>query len=461
MLDPKVKSCLDNRRRRHLEKLFELLRFAAIANNDDDQCPECAAWLAEYLREIGLDASVIPVRGGKDVVYAQGPIDRDKPTLLIYGHYDVQPPDPLDEWESDPFEPVVRDGNIRARGASDDKGQLFAHLMAIDAWMRATGQTPVNIKILIEGEEEIGSPSLEPFVVDNADLLSANAAVISDSAFFAPGIPSILTGLRGLAYVEISVKGPRADVHSGINGGLLTNPINALARIVAAMHDDTGRVTLPGFYDDVLTPSDQELADWGKLPFDQGACAEAMGVKCLGGGERGLPSLTRIWARPTLDANGIVGGYTGPGAKTIIPAEVTAKISMRLVPDQNPEKIAAGMQEFVAAHTPPGVKATVDLHSTGRPVLLNTSGPAIQAARAAMSEAFGRETTFIRCGASIPVTELFQRLLGLDAAMMGFGLPDDAPHSPNEKLALAQLHGGAVASAAFMAELAGRAWELK
>ena len=461
MVDPKVKARLDDHRDQHMEKLFELLRFAAIANNDDDQCPKCAAWLAEYLEQIGLSASIMPTDGGKDVVFAEGPADPDRPTLLIYGHYDVQPPDPLDEWLSDPFEPVVRDGNVYARGASDDKGQLFSHLMAIDAWLHAAGRTPVNIKVLVEGEEEIGSPSLEPFVRASAHLLSADAAVISDSAFFAPDVPSILTGLRGLAYVEISVKGPRADVHSGINGGLVANPINALARIVAAMHDDTGRVTLPGFYDAVLTPSDRELAEWDKLPFDRAGYAESMGAPSLGGGERDLPPLTRRWARPTLDANGIVGGYTGPGAKTIIPAEASVKISMRLVPDQDPEKIAAAMQQFIAANTPEGVTAEMSLHSTGRPVLLDAAGSAIQAARAAMSEAFGREATFIRCGASIPVTELFQRLLGLDAAMMGFGLPDDGPHSPNEKFALAHLHGGAVASAAFMAELADRACELK
>ncbi len=461
MLDEKVKAFLDSHRDRHVAALRELLRFAAIANNDDDQCSACAAWLADYMRRIGLSASVMPIEGGKDVVFAAGPAEPDKPTLLIYGHYDVQPGDPLDEWLSDPFTPAVRDGNIYARGASDDKGQLFAHLMAIEAWLQAIGRTPVNVKVLIEGEEEIGSPSLEPFIRDNAGLLAADAAVISDSAFFAPGAPSILTGLRGLAYFEVTVRGPAADVHSGINGGLVANPVNALARILAAMHDDAGRVTLEGFYDDVLAPADEELAAWDELPFDEAAYAESVGAASLGGGERGLPPLLRRWARPTLDANGISGGYAGPGAKTIIPAEACVKISMRLVPAQDPDKIAATMRQFVGVHTPPGVTAEVSLHSTGRPVLLDTAGPAIQAARAAMSEAFGREATFIRCGASIPVTELFQRLLGLDAAMMGFGLPDDAVHSPNEKFALAHLRGGAVAAAAFMAELADRANKLK
>ncbi len=461
MLQPDVKAYLENHRDEHVGKLFELLRFAAVANNDDDQCPACAAWLADCLAGLDMTASVIPVPEGKDIVFAHGPIDPAKPTLLIYGHYDVQPADPLDEWASDPFDAVVRDGNIYARGASDDKGQLFAHLMAVEAWLRAAGQTPVNIKVLIEGDEEIGSPSLESFIRDNADGLAADAAVISDSAFFAPDTPSILTGLRGLAYFELTVRGPKADVHSGINGGLLANPINALARMLAAMHDDAGRITLPGFYDDVLPVSDEQLAAWGALPFDEADYAASIGAPSLGGGERGLPPFTRRWARPTLDANGIAGGYAGPGAKTIIPAEASVKISMRLVANQDPEKIAVSMEQFVAENTPPGVTAEVHLHSTGRPVLLDTAGPVIRAAQAAMAEAFGREVTFIRCGASIPVTEMFQRLLGLDAAMMGFGLPDDSVHSPNEKFALAQLHGGAVASAAFMAELADRADELK
>ena len=455
MLDTTVRDYLSVNHQKHLTQLLDLLRFASIANNDDDQCDTCAAWLVDHLTGLGLEACRLPT-GGKEAVFAQSPIDPAKPTLLIYGHYDVQPADPIEQWHTDPFDPELRDGNIIARGSSDDKGQIFIHLMAVEAWQAATGQLPVNVKVLIEGEEEIGSPTLEAFVVEHKDLLAADAAVISDSAFFAPGIPSILTALRGLAYVELEVFGPKADLHSGIQGGVVANPVNALARLVAGLHDADGRVTVPGFYDDVIAPSDEELAAWDRLPFDEAAIAESMGLDSLGGGERALKPLMRRWGRPTLDVNGIIGGYTQAGAKTIIPASALAKISMRLVAHQDPERIVEGFRQYVAENTPPGVRAEVRLHSTGRPIRLDTSGPAIQAAQAAMTEAFGAETVFIGCGASVPVTELFQRLLGLDAAMMGFGLPDDNLHSPNEKFSLEQFRIGAVASAAFMGELPGR-----
>ena len=454
MLPAAVSEFLTTHRDRHLQELFELLRFASIANNDDDRCARCAAWLADHLRAIGLTARILP-SAGKDVVLAESGADPSLPTLLIYGHYDVQPPDPLDQWISEPFEPVLRDGNIVARGADDDKGQLFTHVMAMDAWQNCGGP-PVNIKVLIEGEEEIGSPSLESFMVEHQEALSADAAVISDSAFFAPGIPSILTGLRGLAYVEIETHGPGVDVHSGVHGGLVANPVNALATIIGAMHDDAGRVTLPGFYDDVVEPSEAECESWSDLPFDEADHAASVGVEALGGGEHYLPPLVRNWARPTLDVNGIIGGYTGVGAKTIIPASALAKISMRLVAHQDPDRIVDGIRQFVRQHTSPGIKTEVRLHSTGRPVLLRAGGVAIQAAKAALAEAFGREAVLIGCGASVPVTELIQRILGLDAAMMGFGLPDDNLHSPNEKFSLDQLARGAVASAAFMAELGAR-----
>ncbi|MHC4562312.1 MAG: dipeptidase [Planctomycetota bacterium] len=455
MVHHDVAHALQSRRDQHLEQFIELLRFASIANNDDDQCPACAAWLVNHLTDLGLAARTLPT-GGKDVVYAESDIDPDKPTLLIYGHYDVQPPDPLNQWLSDPFDPHIRDGNIYARGASDDKGQFLVHLMAIEAWQQAGGGLPMNVKVLLEGEEEIGSPSLESFMIDHADLFAADAAVVSDSAFYAAGVPSILTGLRGLAYVQLNVTGPAVDVHSGIYGGIVANPVNALAAMIGQMHDETGRVTLPGFYDDVAEPTDEEARAWETLDFDEAAYAKSVGARELGGGERHLPPLVRSWARPTLDVNGIIGGYTDPGAKTIIPAEAHAKISMRLVPHQDPRNIVEGVKEFVRTHTPPGVRVEIDIHSTAPPVLLKTDGVAIQAAQAAMTEAFGREAIFIRCGASVPVTELIQRTLGLDAAMMGFGLPDDNLHSPNEKFSLEHFCRGAVASAALMSELAAR-----
>ena len=455
MLDTKVHAYLNDHRDRHLSQLVELLRFASIANNDDDQCPRCVAWLVEYLSEIGLAARILPT-DGKDMVFAASPHKPGRPTLLIYGHYDVQPPDPLDQWTTDPFDPTIRDGNIYARGASDDKGQFLLHLQAVEAWLQATGDLPVNVTVLLEGEEEIGSPSLEPFVIAHKDLLSADAAVISDSAFFAPGVPSILTALRGLAYVELTLHGPKADVHSGLHGGVVANPVNALAAMIGAMHDTDGRVALPGFYDDLASPTEAELADWRALPFDEADLARSLGVAALGGGERDLPPLVRAWARPTLDVNGIVGGYTAPGAKTIIPSSATAKISMRLVADQDPQKITDGFRQFVRENIPAGIGAEVDIHSTARPVLVPTDGPAVQAAQAAMTEAFGRKAVFIRCGASVPVTEVVQRMLGLNAALMGFGLPDDNLHAPDEKLSLEHFHKGAIASAAFLGELAQR-----
>ncbi len=453
MLPTSVQEYLKSHRQEHLEKLFELLRIESIANRDDDGCDRAAQWLARHLSAIGLDARVAAT-AGKPCVLAEGHAGDDKPTVLIYGHYDVQPPEPLESWESPPFEPTVRDGAIYARGANDDKGQLFTHLMALEAFVKAGGGLPVNVKLLLEGEEEIGSPTLEPFLEAHKDQLSADAAVISDSAFFAEGVPSITYALRGLAYVELIVRGPTRDLHSGLYGGAVANPANALARMVGLMHDDAGRVTIPGFYDDVRPLGDDERLAWDELPFDEVALAHEAGVKTLAGGELGLPVLERMWARPTLDCNGIVGGYTEKGSKTIIPAEATAKISMRLVPDQRPEKIVEGFAQFVAEHVPPGLSVEVVVNAEASPVLLASDSPAMAAARDAYAEAFGCQPTLIRCGASVPVTEQIQRLLGIDAVMMGFGLPSDQLHSPNERFALAQLYQGAVASAAFLHNLA-------
>lgn len=456
MLNPAIKHYLDDHRERHLNQLCEFLRFASDANNNPEACSQCAKWLVAHLEHLGLTAQRLPT-GGQDVVFAQSEIDPAKPTLLIYGHYDVQPPDPLDEWLSEPFDPTVRDGNLYARGSSDDKGQLFVYLMAIEAWQAVAGELPVNIKVFVEGEEEIGSPTLEAFIADHLNLLAADAVAISDSAFFAPDVPALPTGLRGLTYVQIDLEGPAVDLHSGIYGGIVANPLNVLVDIVAAMRSTDGKVTIPGFYDDVIPVSDEELASWRALPFDESRLASDVGLESLGGGEAGLEPLLRRWGRPTLDVHGIVGGYVGPGAKTVIPARASAKISMRLVAHQNPEAIVAAIHQFVADRTPPGIRSAVQDFSSGRPVLLNTDGWAIQAGKAALTEAFGMEVAWVRYGASVPVTEVFQRLMGLDTVMLGFGLPDDALHSPNEKFALKQLYTGAHAAAVFLGELATRA----
>jgi len=457
MLPPSVVDYLQAHRDEHLESLFELLRFASTAHatgpEAHQQCLACAEWLAAYLRKIGLEAAVVATANRPNVL-ARAHVSDKVPTLLIYGHYDVQPPDPIDQWRSPPFEPVVRDGWIYARGAHDDKGQLFTHLMAVEAWQRAGGHLPVNVKILLEGEEEIGSPDLEQFVAGRVDELAADAAVISDSAFFADGMPSITYALRGLVYVELSIKGQACDVHSGSHGGALANPINALAGIIAQMHDERGRVTLPGFYDDVASIDEAERGEWTQLGFDEKDFADSLSVPCLAGGEKGYSVLERLWARPTLDCNGIVGGYTGAGAKTVLPAEARSKISMRLVPHQEPQRIAEAFKQFVTEHTPAGMSAEVNVSSAARPVLLERNSPAMEAASAAYEEGFGKKAVYVRSGASVPVTDLIQRYCRIDPVMMGFGLPADDQHAPNEKFRLDQLWRGSVTSAAFMHNLA-------
>jgi acetylornithine deacetylase/succinyl-diaminopimelate desuccinylase-like protein len=452
MLPEAVTQYLHCNRQRHLAELFELLRFPSVANSEPHACRQAAEWLVRRLGKCGCQARSVATAGQPNVL-ASLHVGDDLPTLLLYGHYDVQPPEPLDQWHSAPFEPVVRDGAIWARGANDDKGQLYAHIMAIEAWQQAGGGVPVNLRMLLEGQEEVGSPDMEAFLAAHAGQLSADAAVISDSEFFAENLPSITYSLRGLAYVEVTFRGPSADIHSGINGGAVANPINALARLVAGMHDNAGRVTLPGFYDDVLPLTQAERLQWDALPFDQAEYVRGLGVEALGGGEAGFSVLERRWARPTLDANGIVGGYTGVGAKTIIPAQASVKISMRLVPNQDPAKVVEGFRQHVAEHTPPGIRAEVKLSAGARPVMIDTRSPAMEAGKAALAEAFGAAPAMVRCGASVPITELFQRLLGLDAVLMGFGLPDDNLHSPNEHYKLEQFYRGAIASAAMMGNM--------
>jgi acetylornithine deacetylase/succinyl-diaminopimelate desuccinylase-like protein len=455
MLPPDITDWLLKNRDRHLAELCELLTIPSVANAADGACERAAQWLTDHLERLGLAAQIVP-SGGPPNVLAERRVGDDRPTLLLYGHYDVQPPDPLEAWQSPPFDPQVRDGCLVARGASDDKGPLFAHLMAIEAWQRAGGGLPVNLKVFIEGEEEIGSPHLEPFVAVHRRKLAADAAVISDSEFFTEDLPSITYGLRGLVYVEVTVSGPHQDLHSGVHGGAVRNPANVLASLVAALHNERGRITIPGFYDDVLELSAAERAALAKLPFGQADYAASLGLAELTGGEEGLAVLERRWSRPTLDCNGLVAGYTGVGAKTIIPAAATAKISMRLVPRQQPGKIVSALESHLRRLCPAGVTVSLAVHSLANPVLLATNSPAMHAARAALVEAFGREPALVRCGASVPVVELFQRLLKLDAVLMGFSLPSDNLHGPNEHLRLEQLWRGSVAAAAFVHHLAQR-----
>jgi len=454
MLNPKVKAYLQTHREAHLSSLCEMLRFPSISNvSEPDGCGPCAEWIAETMRAIGLQADILPT-GGQPCVLGQWRAPGDAPTLLIYCHYDVQPPDPLAEWVTGPFEPTVRDGRLYARGASDDKGQLMMHLMAIEAYQRAVAGLPVHLKLLVEGEEEIGSPNMEAFLLENKERLSADAAIISDLGFFAEGRPAIIYALRGMCALELTFTGPNRDVHSGIEGGVIVNPLHALSSLVAACHDDRGRVTIPGFYDNVAAVSDEERAAWAKLPFDEAARAKDLGVDVLAGGEKGYSVLERNWARPTLECNGLSGGYSGPGAKTVIPSRTTAKFSLRLVAEQDPKRILASVERFVREHTPPGIRSEITIHATNAPVRVATDSPAMRAGRAAVLEAFGTEPVMIGCGASVPVTEQFQRILGLDAVMLGISLPDDNLHAPNECLRLEQLWNGAVMAAALYQNLA-------
>jgi len=455
MLPKSLIEDLEAHRDDHLEQLFQLLRFPSVSSQParEGDCRACAEWIAEHLGKLGFSCELRPWRKHPILLARRNCKSPEARTVLIYGHYDVQPPDPLEQWQTPPFEPTIRDGCIYARGASDDKGQFFAHVKAVEAYLRTQGDVPANVVFFLDGEEEIGSPELEQFIASAADALRADFAVISDSEFFAAGLPTITYGLRGLAYVELTLSGPREDLHSGIHGGAVVNPLNALCRMIAAMHDDRGRVALPGFYDDVLELSEPERESWEKLPFNPDRYAADLGTQPAGG-EQGLGLLERRWARPTLDCNGIVGGYQHAGSKTVIPAAATAKISMRLVPNQRPRKIVEALRQFIGDNTPPGVRASLKVSAEARPVLICPDGPAIGCAKEALKEAFGAETAMVRNGASVPITELIQRLLKIDPILMGLGLPDDNLHAPNERFRLDQFHHGIVAAASLLGRLA-------
>ncbi len=412
-----------------------------------------AQWVADYLAAAGLDhAQVIPT-ARHPLVYADWLRAPDQPTVLIYGHYDVQPPEPLDAWQSPPFEPTVRDGNIYARGAADDKGQLFIHMRAVADLLRTTGALPVNVRFLIEGEEEVSGESIDAYVRTHPADLACDAVLISDSPMFAPGIPTICVGLRGAVFGELRVQTGRHDLHSGLYGGAGPNAVEALAHILAGLKTPDGRVQIPGFYEAVRPISAEERAQWAALPFDETAYREhEIGAPALIG-EPGYSVLERTWARPTFDANGILGGFTGEGSKAIIPAQAMAKISMRLVPDQDPEAIVAAFRQQVAALCPPGATAEVEIYGAGAAVLLPTDTPVMRAAAQALATVFDRPPVFTRLGGSIPIVSLFAQALHAPVVLMGFGLPDDNLHAPNEKMHLANVFQGLAASAEFLRRL--------
>jgi acetylornithine deacetylase/succinyl-diaminopimelate desuccinylase-like protein len=449
-----VQAYLDAQRNRFLAELIEFLRIPTVSAEPSlkAEMVRGAEWVAGQLTRLGLAAEVIPT-AGHPLVYAESAPVPGAPVVLVYGHYDVQPPDPLELWTSGPFEPVVRDGNLYARGATDDKGQLFTHIKSVEGWLATAGRLPVQVKFLIEGEEEVGSAALESYIVANAQRLACNAVVISDGGQFAPGMPAITYGLRGIAYYELRVTGPNRDLHSGVYGGSVTNPANALTKILAALIDADGRITIPGFYDDVVALSPQERSQLAALPFDGAAAARELGVDALTG-EAGYSTLERRWARPTFDINGLWSGYQGEGSKTVLPAKAGAKFSFRLVPNQRPEKVTEALRTLLDRIKPPGVALELlDLHGA-EATLFPLDSPYLEAAARAIEHGFGRRPVYTREGGSIPIVSTFHDALGVDILLLGWGQNDDNAHSPNEKFSLADFHAGIRASAELWQEIA-------
>ncbi len=436
-----------------MEELSVFLRIPSVSARSEHKadCASAAQFVADGLARIGFTVAIESTPGHPIVVGEWRGAGASAPTLLIYGHYDVQPVEPLELWTSPPFEPTIRDGRLYARGAVDDKGQLHVHLRALEAHLAVRGSLPVNVIVLAEGEEEVGSEHLAAFLEQARTRLACDAVVISDSAMFAPGIPSILSSLRGLAYLEIIVRGPQGDLHSGMYGGAVVNPAMALAHILASMHDADGRVAIPGFYDRVHPFPDAVRAQMRDLPFQDAGLMHEVGVSALGG-EAGYTTLERLWTRPTCEVNGLLSGYTGEGAKTVLPAQAMAKVSFRLVPDQDPATIADLVETHVRRMAPPGVTVTVEHLHGGRPWRADLQGPIIEAGKFALEAAFGRAPVITGEGGSIPVVGDFERILGAPVLLMGFGLPGENAHAPDEWISLTNYQSGIRAAAALYEE---------
>ena len=431
-----VKNYIESNKDRFISELIELLKIPSISA--DPKYKEDVARTAEAVKEKLISAGannveVLPT-GGHPIVYGEKIIDSKLPTILVYGHYDVQPPDPLDLWHSPPFEPVVKNGNIYARGSCDDKGQMYMHVKAFELMMK-NNSLPCNIKFMIEGEEEVGSANLGPFLIKNKEKLKADIILISDTSIIANDVPAINVGLRGLSYVEVEVTGPNRDLHSGVYGGAVANPVTILCEMIAKMKDKNGKITIPRFYKDVEVVSKKERAEMAKAPFNLKKYKKDLEVNDVAG-EKGYSSLERTSIRPALDVNGIWGGYTGAGAKTVLPSKAFAKISMRLVPHQNSQKIAKLFSTYFKSLAPKSVKVNVTFHHGGEPVVTPTNSVGYKAASKAMETTFGKTPIPIRSGGSIPIVALFKSELGLDSILMGFGLDSDNIHSPNEKFGI-------------------------
>jgi len=439
---------------RLLQELLTYLRIPSVSTDPRrvSDVRAAAAFSAQALARLGLDAAVHET-AGHPVVVAHGPVVPGAARVLIYGHYDVQPVEPLELWQADPFEPTVEDGGIIARGASDDKGQVYAHVKGVEALLAVDGALPVNVTFLIEGEEEIGSPHLPAFVAQHAERLAADVVVISDGAMVAPGVPTITYGLRGLTYVTVRVRSAGRDLHSGAYGGGVPNALDALARLLAGLKDDHGRVLVAGFYDDVRELDEEERAAFAHVPFDEAAFRADAGVDATPG-EAGYTLLERLWARPTLDVNGLSGGFQGAGAKTVIAAEAMAKVSCRLVPDQDPRDVLVKLRAHLQANAPAGVSVEVETEGFGHPAMTPLDAASVAAASAALRSVWGRDPVFARSGGSIPIVSDFQRLLGAEPLLVGFGREDDRAHAPNEKFAVRDYLQGVRVSAALLRALA-------
>ena len=458
-----LQSYLDENAERFQNDLCDWLRIASVSTDSQfaDDVRAAASWLSRQFDSLGFKTETIETVG-HPIVYAETPAVQGAPVVLVYGHYDVQPPDPLDLWDAPPFEPTIRDGKVYARGATDDKGQLLTHVLSCEAWMKTVGKLPLQIKFLVEGEEECGSTGLNEFLagkyddVDGPDVndrLAADICVISDCSQYAPGQPAITYGLRGITYFQLNLTGPNRDLHSGAFGGAVTNPANALAKILDELIDENGRIQLPGFYDDVVELTERERNEYNSLNFDNNQFMSDLGVKGLSG-EEGYSTLERRWARPTFDVNGLWSGYQGEGAKTVLPSEAGAKFSFRLVPNQDPGKIAAALEQRIRELCPPGIEfELVDMH--GAPgVLVPLENPFMEPAARAIEKGFGTRPVFIRSGGSIPLVGSIKNQLGIDTLLLGWGQDDDNPHSPNEKFSLEDFQRGIRASAWLWQELA-------
>jgi acetylornithine deacetylase/succinyl-diaminopimelate desuccinylase-like protein len=450
-------SFVADHRQRFLDELKAFLRIPSVSTLVEHRpdIENAAQFVASSLREAGLENVEVIRTDRHPLVYADWLHAPGKPTVLCYGHYDVQPPDPLEEWASPPFEPTVREGNLYARGSADDKGQMYMHVKAIEALRAVYGRPPLNLKFLIEGEEEVGGASISKYVAANPDKLRADVALVSDTAMYAENMPTLCIGLRGLVYTEVEASGPLRDLHSGLYGGVAPNPIFGLIELLSKAKDGQGIIRVPGVYDGVEEPAPAEKESWQRLPFSEADFLKREVGSARLTGEPGYTIFERVWARPTLEIHGIAGGFAGTGAKTVIPARATAKVSFRLVPKQDPDQIINAFRKFVEENTPEGIRTAVRVLAASPAVMVDPGHPAIRTAARAFSEVFGRPTVFIRSGGSIPIVGDFARHLKIPTVLMGFGLPDDGLHSPNEKYRVENYYKGIMTVAHFLEQYAG------